>query len=371
MRQNKIALVVATTLAVTLAGCGGGNGLSGSSNANPNPKIQFSSEVTFGDSLSDVGTYNVGTIAALKGGRFTVNSSLASGAPAPTNWTELMAATLGQSAPCPYETGLSGNASLGFNVPVVTNSACTNYAQGSSRVTNPVGPGNALTGSPVGMLTIPVITQIQNHLAAHNGTFSGQEVVFVLAGANDIFMNLAAISAGAETVTQGVTAVGTAAGQLAGYVNQLILANGAKYVVVVNVPAIDLTPQGVALEAAAPGTQALIASMLKTFNGTLQAGLTSSSVLYVDANTVSADQIKNPAIYGLSNTTATACNLAYGVNPLATTTALGSSLVCNASNVIPGDISHYLFADLVHPTPYGNVLLARYVASQMAIKGWL
>ncbi len=370
MRQNKFALGVATAIAVTLAGCGGGGGLSGSTAANPNPKVQFSSEVTFGDSLSDLGTYNVGTIKALGGGRFTVNATLASGAPAPTNWTELMAGTLGLAAPCPYETGLNGQASLGFNVPVVTNPACTNYAQGGSRVTNPVGPSNALLGSPVGALTVPVITQINNHLAAHGGKFSGNEVVFVLAGANDIFMNAASISA-SFTPTQAVTAVGQAAAELSGYINNLVLGNGAKYVVVVNVPAIDLTPQGVLGESVAPGTQALFAAMVKTFNGQLTANLTSPNVLIVDANTVSADQIKNPAIYGLSNTTATACNLNYGVNPLATPTAYGSSLVCNGSNVIAGDVSHYLFADLVHPTPYGNLLLARYVAAQMAIKGWL
>ena len=48
-----------------------------------------------------------------------------------------------------------------------------------------------------------------------------------------------------------------------------------------------------------------------------------------------------------------------------------SSLVCTASTVISGDVSHYQFADTVHPTPYGYQLLAQYVTQQLALAGWL
>jgi phospholipase/lecithinase/hemolysin len=61
----------------------------------------------------------------------------------------------------------------------------------------------------------------------------------------------------------------------------------------------------------------------------------------------------------------TACDLTPAKNPLA------SSLVCNASNVKSGDISHWSFADDVHPTPFTNLLLARYVAEKLVVKGWL
>jgi phospholipase/lecithinase/hemolysin len=30
-----------------------------------------------------------------------------------------------------------------------------------------------------------------------------------------------------------------------------------------------------------------------------------------------------------------------------------------------------MFADDVHPTPFENALIARYVLEQMAVKGWL
>jgi outer membrane lipase/esterase len=87
-----------------------------------------------------------------------------------------------------------------------------------------------------------------------------------------------------------------------------------------------------------------------------------AKVLYVDLFTISHDQVINPAPYGLSNTSTPAC----GANALGTT-ALG----CNGSNTIAGDVSRYMFADDVHPTPFENALIAKYVAEQMIIKGWL
>ena len=40
-------------------------------------------------------------------------------------------------------------------------------------------------------------------------------------------------------------------------------------------------------------------------------------------------------------------------------------------NVIKGDISHYAFADDVHPTPYGHQLLSQFASKLMAQAGWL
>ncbi|PRC95046.1 SGNH/GDSL hydrolase family protein [Solimicrobium silvestre] len=372
MRQNKFSLVVAAAIAVLVAGCGGGG-----SAGNQAPKVQFSSQVSFGDSLSDVGTYAVGLIGSSGGGRYTVNAALANGMPAPTNWTELMAATLHQSAPCPAETGLNGAAAYDLSIPVVMHTpGCTGYAQGGAMVTYPYGPGNANVGpfpngNPVdgsallGQLTVPVVTQIQNHLTAHGGSFSGNEVVFLLAGGNDAIVNTEYYLGGGQTAAAAVQAMTLAGTQLAGYINTMILANGAKYVVVLNIPDLSTTPFGNESEAAFPGARAVIKSMVTAFNSQLQAGLTSSNVLIVDVNTVSTSQVMNPSAYGLTDVTDTACNLAPAVNPLS------SSLVCSAKNVIAGDISHYEFADQVHPTPYGNILIARYVSSQMAIKGWL
>lgn len=470
MRHTPLALAALAALAAAvLAACGGGS----ASGGDQSTKVKFTRQVSFGDSLSDVGTYAVGTVAALGGGKYTVNSI----PPSAQNWTELMAASLGLPAPCPAETGLNGAAAAGFAVPATMHANCFGYGQGGARVTDPNGPGSAglatsLGGSAVlGQLTVPLKTQIANFAAA-NGSFSSTDIVFVLAGANDVFVQLATLSANAtaagqtavtnmvtaqvgadiaaktctptdaqatncqaqaegelwqaslgsasavqaavatqiaadikagtctpadaqasncqapaeaELVTayltaQGtaageayaagdgakaaVTAMGQAAGELAGYINSGIVGNGAKYVTVVNIPDITTTPFGLSQSAA---TQQLIGVMVSTFNSTLQSGLapSSSNVLYVDANTQSHLNTQNPGQYGLTNVTTPACNLATSANPL------GSSLVCSTKNTISGDVSHYLFADEVHPTPYGYSLLAKYVSTEMALRGWL
>lgn len=339
--------------------------------------VGYSSMVSFGDSLSDVGTYQVGTVAALGGGQYTVNSA------AKKNWTQVVAAQLSLAVPCAATTGLDGDPAQGFSVPQVNHAGCLNYAQGGSRVTNPVGPGNKLLGggnAVLGQLTIPVVTQIDNHIAASGGKFSGAELVTVMAGANDVFINLGGIeptiaylmspaggSLDAATATNvaskaAVTAMGTAAVELASYVKTKIVAKGALQVAVINVPDITKTPFGYTLDAA---TQGLVSLMVTTFNDQLKAGLAGTAgVRTVDAYTAIRDQAANPAKYGLSNVTGTACNLAPAANPL------GSSLVCSAANVNTGDVSKYAFADSVHPTPYGYQLLADLVTKEAALATW-
>jgi phospholipase/lecithinase/hemolysin len=125
-------------------------------------------------------------------------------------------------------------------------------------------------------------------------------------------------------------------------------------------PDVASTPDGKAQSAS---TQALIAAMVNAYNTQLQAGVAGEAkILYVDLYAISHDQVINPAPYGLTNTSTPAC----GANALGT-----SSLVCTAKNVIAGDVSHYMFADDIHPTPFENNLIARYVLERMTVKGWL
>jgi phospholipase/lecithinase/hemolysin len=158
--------------------------------------------------------------------------------------------------------------------------------------------------------------------------------------------------------------MGAAGGELAVLVKTKILANGANYVVVNNLPDVSISPSAKAQSA---DTQKLIQAMVAAFNDTLKAGVSGEAkVLYVDLATISRDQATNPAPYGLTNTTTPACVL----NDT-TKNPLSSSLVCNKNNLISGDVSHYMFADSVHPTPFEYALIARYVLEQMAVKGWL
>ncbi len=379
MRQYKLA--AALFAASILAGCGGGGA------GDQAPKVQYSSMVTFGDSLSDVGTYAVSGVQAsmpVAGpfGQFTVNGGKN------TNWTELMAAQLGLPAPCAAIKG-------GFGTVAAPQAGCNAHAMGGARVTNPLGTGNKGmvpgTSIPYGALTYPVATQIVNH-----GVFTGNEIVFVLAGANDV-MNLAegyqaavttiytAGAAGgmtlpqakAQALTQLIGDITAVANDLATQVKTVIIqTGGAKRVVVVNIPDVSNTPSANLAETVAVGSKALLDALVTAFNTTLKTQLANNAnVLLVDAYTINRDEINNQAAYGLTNVTGTACDV-MGVlldktDPLKPVP--GSSLICNAATLTSSavDTNHYLFADGVHPTPYGYLLLARLVSKDMLIRGWM
>jgi phospholipase/lecithinase/hemolysin len=446
MRHTKFALALLT--AAVLSACGG----SGSSGGDQTLRTKFSAQITFGDSLSDVGTYAVGTVAALGGGKYNINGDNTSTNAALTgkNYTELLAAQFGLPAPCAAQTGLTGDATKGLSVPIVKHAGCYGYAQGGARVSNPVGPGNALTGSALGATTVPTTTQVANHLALSGGKFAGDQVIFITAGGNDILSMLTQLSADStaagskafatslvqqlaagsanpataaqsiglavqtaaavpgatatDIVTAGVgaaaragypgitsanvygplvataQAAGTAAGtkfaadtgpslvaamggygvELATLVKTQMVAKGANYVVLNNIPDLASAP---AVKSLSSDTQGLVLAMISTFNAQLKAAVASEpKILYVDVYAISHDQVTNPGPYGLTNTTTPAC----GPNALGTT-----SLVCTGKNVIAGDVSHYMFADDVHPTPFEYSLLAKYIADQMIIKRWL
>jgi outer membrane lipase/esterase len=347
--------------ALFLAACGGGGG----GNAELTPKPKISSIVSFGDSLSDQGTYQVGTVAALGGGRYTVNGT-------GELWLDRMATLYGLTKPCPAQQGLDGLAIQGFSVPVKNNASCTAYAQGGARVTNPVGPGNKLLGGAnavLGQLTVPVVAQMQNHLTAAGGSYKGEELVFVYAGGNDVFINLAVmngtVAAGGDATaaaTTAITEMGKAGGELAAYVKTMVVGKGAKYVAVINLPDVSLTPFAKSLPVSAQG---VILQMVETFNKQLKDGLAGTDIAWVDSAQGIRDQVANPAKFGLSNVTSPACDLSPAKNPL------GSSLVCSAGNVVAGDVSRYLFADTVHPTPFGYQLLLQLVSVELRHKGWL
>ena len=399
MRTWKYALSALGT-ALVLAGCGGGGGETSTSN------VGFTSMVSFGDSLSDVGAYKVGAIAAVGGGKWMVNSATSQ------NWTELIAAQYKLPVPCAAQTGLPSLIPQIPAVAVQNFSTCRNYAQGSSRVTSPAGPGSfaiqqavlQATGSQLaaaqaaglGLMALPVVNQMANHLANVGGSYTGKELVTVFAGGNDVFLNLNGVSsaaaggagavgaarfAGWSPAVQSAVAAGGAAAvnaaaqaavagmaqaatELVAAINTEVLAKGAKYVVVLNVPDVSTTPFGAALDASSKG---LIVNMTTAFNNTLSQGLAGKpGIVMVDAYTQGRDQVVNPSQYALSNVTTAACSKTSPDNPLG-----GNSLTCTASSLIPGDTSKYLFADDVHLSPYGNSLLAQFVTKNLATAGWL
>ncbi|MBU1775153.1 MAG: SGNH/GDSL hydrolase family protein [Gammaproteobacteria bacterium] len=341
MRQYYLALAVVVSTA--LAGCGGG---SSDLPAKPN----FTALVSFGDSLSDVGSYKTSpAVLAYNGGQFTINA--ASGVA--TNWTQMMADSLSLPEPCAAVTGGIGAAR---SPATGATPGCYAFAQGGARVTSASGVGNV--GTLAGPMTEPVVTQVSNYLSV-NTSFNSEQLVLVMAGANDVFTQAGAVGLGLPAAS-AVQAVQTAATELAAQVNTQIIGNGASHVVVMNVPDIASTPYGTSLGASGQG---LLNTLVTAFNTQLRASLPdSANVLYVDAFAANHDEVVNPDKYALSNVTIPTC--------LASLPNSGSSLFCTSATLNTGVDTHYLFADGVHPTPYGHALFSLYVLQAMTNKGW-
>lgn len=354
----------AITLAAAglLAGCGGGD-----DNPPAAEKVTYTKLVSFGDSLSDVGTYATpGLVATTGGGRFTINGA------GTQLWVNRVATAANVPTTCAAQNGLNSIGPLaGFALAVVNRPGCYGYAQGGSRVTNPIGPSNLATfpassSGAIGALTVPVLTQIQNHLAASGGSFAATDLVTVLAGANDLFMQVATVqgtvAAGGNATAAGQAAnvaMGQAGGELAAYIKSLIVAKGAKRVVVVGIPDVSVTPDSLGQP---QSSRDLVQLMAFTFNAQLQSGLQGvPEVLYVDGYTAIQQWAANPDAVGLTNVRTQACNAA----------VVTTSLLCSAATLITGDTSKYLFADGVHPTPYGHELFGRLVIDALTAKGWL
>lgn len=202
MRQFKV-LATALAAALLVAACGGGG------DGDQTAPVKYSNVVSFGDSLSDAGTYNVGPIKASGGGMFTVNgiAGAIGSNPVPSeNWAQLVSASVVGKASCAARIG-------GFGVAETAVAGCTNYAQGGARVTDPNGIGNASGGAVAaggvnaGALTEPVVTQIANYIK-DSGGFTGNELITVLAGPNDLFMQITKLTA--DATAAGNAAAGAA-----------------------------------------------------------------------------------------------------------------------------------------------------------------
>lgn len=388
MQLKKTCL--AAIAAVALAACGGGD-----------DGPTYSRLVSFGDSLSDVGSYKTRGLLAIsdnKGGKYTVNGT------GNEIWIEQLSIQLGLPAPCAAQTGLEASgAFVALFAEPTPHPGCTAYGQGGSRVSDPIGPWNKNSPNKeqaqLGQLTVPVERQIANHLDASGGRFADRELVTVLAGANDVFVKtdeLAAIGmAAAQAAAQGgatpeqiaaatqmavqnaaptiIPTLGQAGAALAALIKTQIVAKGAKRVVVMNLPNISMTPATVKAEKDMPGSQLLVNLMTTTFNDALKAGLqleTTPEVALVDFYAENTKHFGPTALstYGLTNTDTPACTNKFdGADNF-----LAPSLTCTTSTTIPGkDVSHYLFADTVHPTPYGHSLIRDMVLTALKAKNWL
>jgi outer membrane lipase/esterase len=382
--------------AALLAACGGGDdpyvaGTTPTAGA-PTTKGSFTSVVAFGDSLTDNGAYAPATSltgngqAPYFGGKFTTNG--ASG----TVWVENLATRLGLAI-TPAEVGFGGTSVKCPAAAISTSLAgtCTGYAQGGSRVTDPNGIGKA-----GGALTVPVVKQIENHLARF-GSFKDSDLILVFVGANDVFTQFGAFTAKATQIqtaaatgqiaqdeaqrqlfaaqTAAQTEMKKAATELSGYVKSQILAKGGKYIAVMNLPDIADTPFGKSLPAS---VQPVLTDLSLIFNLWLREGLANQPVQMVDTLSMFKDLYQNPSKYGIANVTVPACDAVKISAITSGRVADGSSLFCNATPGAPynglrtgADINTWAFADGVHPTTAGHRIFADVAYEQLKAYGWL
>lgn len=379
LNVKRIAQAVTACAAFGIvAACGGG----GDSNNTPAGGVTLQ-VVSFGDSLSDVGTYSPVATADFGGGRFTTNPGQI--------WVQNVAQYYGGTV-TPAQTG-------GLGIPLSPASGL-GYAQGGSRVTLQPGVGHAPAGTPNSdfseLTTIPITQQISEYIAAH-GSFNSSQLVLINGGANDILFNLETVQAtaaalqaqaeaGAITPAAAAAAVGAATTTATNAISQaaidlatqigVIVQSGATHVVVSAMPDIGAAPQG--LMSADHGVALTQASEL--FNGTLQAALQQSGllskVIYVDTFTWIDGIAANFQANGFTvSNTGTACNLQAMI---ANATKLGepdpssfgSSLFCSPQTyTVAGADQSYMFADTVHPTTHLYALYASFVEQTIAKTG--
>lgn len=393
--KNIRPVALAVLSALLLAACGGSDpyvpGLGDPLGA-PTTKGSFSAVVSFGDSLSDVGAYAPATslagtgMAPYFGGKFTTNGA------AGTVWVENVAATLGLAI-TPAQVGFGASSVM---CPAAAGGAalaatCTGYSQGGSRVTDPNGIGKS-----GGALTVPMVTQIANHLTRF-GSFKASDLILVWGGNNDAFVQFGAFSA-AATQIQADAAAGRisadqanslllnaqlaaqgemkkAALELATYIKLQILAKGGRYVAVMNLPDSTLTPFGGTLPASA---KPVLTTLVDTFNLWLREGLTGQPVQLMDQNTTGRDAYLNPSKYGFVNNTVPVCDADKIRAITGGRVTDGSSLFCNVTPGVPfngaragSSADTWQFADSVHPSTGGHKAISTTVIQQLRAYGWI
>ncbi|MCC8403952.1 SGNH/GDSL hydrolase family protein [Paraburkholderia sp. MMS20-SJTN17] len=339
--NDKLRAAVFAISAVLLFACGGGGGGgsggsgSGSSTAAGPAGGVTLQVVSFGDSLSDVGTY-APLASAVGGGRFTTNPGQV--------WTQDVAQYYGDTLSAAYTIDithkLSAHGGLG-------------YAEGGSTVATPANQYDFLS-DVIGNIEMPVNQQVSSYLSAH-GSFNANQLVLVWAGANDVLR--------AGNLPAAAPIVQTAATTLAQLVGQIVQ-NGGAHVVVVNLPNIGLSPKGLASADGGANLTQLSQLFNNTLNAALQTDGLQSKVIEVDSYTWTNQVIANFRANGFAvSNTAQACDP--GKTPDDT------SLLCSGATYVSANADQtYMFADDLHPTTHMHALFAQFVEQQIARSGF-
>ena len=336
-------------------------GLSPSSNASAasaDSQRSIMQVVSFGDSLSDVGTYAYAR--KFGGGTYTTNPGAIS------------VAVIAEH----YGSGLTPALTGGFGQPSVVHPEGFGYAQGGARVAGPPNPGDA-TGD-TGELQTPLTSQVAAYLQLH-ARFTAKQLVLVQGGANDV---QDAYDAWAGMVANGgdpaaslqavLPPLRQAAQQFAGLVHN-VQQHGATHIVVQNVPDISKAPIANLAEQQLPGSAKVLRGLAQVFNAALDEALPSSpAVLRIDAFAFIDETSENYRQLGFRFDGSVGTNVACAPAnlPPAFQADDTSALFCSRSTYVsPHADAIYMFADAYHPTTHLQQLIADYVV--IRIDEWL
>jgi len=333
-----IRRAISAMLIALLTACGGGSDSGGSDSGGstttgPAGGVHLQ-VVSFGDSLSDVGTY-APIASAVGGGRFTTNPGQV--------WTQNVAQYYGDTLTAAF------TINLGHELKPQSG---LGYAQGGSTVATPADQSQFLT-DVIGDVEMPVNQQIASYLSAH-GSFNTGQLVLVWAGANDV------LRAGSPPAAN--TTVQNAATTLAQLVAQTVQ-NGATHVAVINVANIGLSPDGIKSTDGGANFTQLSQLFNATLNGALQTNGLQGKVILIDSYTWTTQTIANYRANGF-----TVSNTAQACDP--SKTPRDTSLLCSPATYSTPDADQtYMFADDLHPTTRMHALFAQYVEQQIAASG--
>lgn len=312
--------------------------------------------VSFGDSLSDAGTYNP-TTADTNPANDVPSGLIFSSKPGMT-WASHVAIHFGHT--------LTPNRQVRFGVVgnggEVIELGGLAYAEGGARVEVDAPDGGVVMQTIPGVGTVPVQmassraikTQIDDYLAEHGNTFDPQALVLIQGGANDLFGFLGQVAANpalAANASAVVTATATA------MVTQVarLQAAGADRIIYSSLPDLGLTPQFRTTPLAGLATQLSLG-----YNTAVANALSGMGVNVFDTAGLIQQVVTSPDSYGFVNATTPACTSYSTPGNPATLTAL----LCFATTVVaPGADATYVFADGVHPTSGAHALWGQQVAA--------
>ena len=293
---------------------------------------QFSQAIVFGDSLSDTG--NDSAFASLLGyktsnGRFTSDPTSKPPSAGTGVWHEVLETDLGIVRATPSSSGGS------------------NWAYGA-----------ATTGSGTqdGGIVHNVGQQVSDYLSSVHNIASGTALYVVWAGANDL-LDAADNLTGTVSVHALESAANTAATNLENDIKQFA-ADGAKYVLWPNLPALDQTPD--ARSSYSASVEAALADAVLTFNNDWAAAIQSIHSAYPSEVVYSLD-IYTPFNEMLEH--------AYPAYNFSDVTDAASSVT-----PVPASADTYLFWDKLHPTEEVHKLLGdtayNLIASSPSVSRW-